>query len=145
MVWLVRSALAGVDIGVATFFIAVANPSAMAVGWRIASGVIVALAAVWLAIDHIATCGGYKWFRGALLLRHIHVSATVGVSERKDGSSSMCCYLTAHDRHGKDEPKTIRMDLWRYMWNGRRERLMDDIPTWLVEHGSDAVVAWATH
>lgn len=133
------------DIGVATLFIAVANPSAMAVGWRIASGVIVALAVIWLAIDHIATCGEYIWFRGALLLRRIHVSAIVGVSERKDGSSPMRCYLTVPDRRGKDEPKTIPMDLSQYVWNRRRESTTNDISAWRVEHGSNAAAAWATH
>ena len=145
MVWLVRSALAGVDIGVANFFIAVANPSAMAVGWRIASGVIVALAAEWLAIDHIAICGEYIWFRGTLLPRRFLVSEIVGVSEREDGSSSMCCYLTAHDRRGKDDRKTIPMDLSQYVWNRRRESTTNDISAWRVEHGSNAAAAGATH
>ena len=93
--------------------------------------------AVWVGIDHIAMCGEYIWFRGWWVPRRFHVSEIVNVGQGGGGSSPLTIYVMFRDRHRKDNSKTIRMDLSRYMWIDRRQRLMDDIAAWLTEHGSD--------
>ena len=125
--------------GVPSLLIVLGDPSTMAVTARIAWCSIAIVGMVWVGIDHIAMCGEYIWFRGWWVPRRFHVSEIVNAGLGGGGSSPITIYVIFRDRNRKDNSKTIRMDLSRYMWIDRRKRLMDDIAAWLVEHGQEVI------
>ena len=122
-------------LGVPWFVTAVNDPEMMTAEWRIVCLISVRASIAWAAIDHVAMCGEFVWFRGYWAPRRFRASEIVSV-----GEGGTYFYVTFKDRYRKDNLKTIRLDLSRFMLTKRRIAFRADMASWLKEQGSDAII-----